>query len=176
VTLNLARESAVPGSHTAELLDAAAAELAAGLAELRELARGIHPAVLTERGLDPSLESLAARAPLPVSVSASLDGRLPPAVEAAAYFVVMEALTNVAKYSRASAAQVTVAHQNGHVTVDVHDDGGGERTRRPAAGWPASRTASPRSAGASWWSPPGGETVVRAELPARRSESATAPR
>jgi signal transduction histidine kinase len=177
VTLNLARKSAVPGSHTAELLDAAAAELAAGLAELRELARGIHPAVLTERGLDPALESLAARAPLPVSVSASLDGRLPPAVEAAAYFVVMEALTNVAKYSRASAAQVTVEHQNGHVTVDVHDDGVGGADPEAGSGLAglADRVAA-LGGRLLVESPPGGGTVVRAELPARRPESATAPR
>src|SRR5215217_2396834 len=78
VTLNLARRHAEPGSRTAALLDSAVAELTAGLSELRELARGIHPPVLTERGLDPALEGLAARAPLPVTLSASLGERLPP--------------------------------------------------------------------------------------------------
>ena len=100
--------SAEPGSQTGGLLDSAMAELTAGLAELRELARGIHPAVLTERGLEPALTGLAARAPLPVTISGDAGGRLPPAVEAAAYFVVDEALTNVAKYARATAARSRV--------------------------------------------------------------------
>ena len=174
VTLNLARKTAEPGSRTAELLDSAVAELTAGLAELRELARGIHPAVLTERGLDPALQSLAARAPLPVTVTAALEGRLPPAVEAAAYFVVMEALTNVAKYSSASAAEVRIEQVNGAVVVDVQDDGIGGAD--PAAGTGLSGLADRVAALGGRLvveSPPGGGTVVRAELPARRSGAAT---
>ena len=88
--------------------------------------------MLTERGLDPALAGLAARAPLPVTISAPLDERLPPAVEAAAYFVVMEALTNVAKYASATAADVTIEQINGHVVIDVTDDGVGGAD--PAAG------------------------------------------
>src|SRR5207247_5231331 len=85
-----------------EILESASEELAQALEELRELARGIHPAVLTDRGLVPALESLVARAPLPVDVDTSLDGeRLPPPVEAAAFYVVSEALANVAKYAHA---------------------------------------------------------------------------
>jgi signal transduction histidine kinase len=174
VTLNLARKTAEPGSRTAELLDSAVAELTAGLAELRELARGIHPAVLTERGLDPALQGLAARAPLPVTVTAALEGRLPPAVEAAAYFVVMEALTNVAKYSSASAAEVRIEQVNGAVVVDVQDDGIGGAD--PAAGTGLSGLADRVAALGGRLvveSPPGGGTVVRAELPARRSGAAT---
>jgi signal transduction histidine kinase len=173
LTLNLARKSAPAGSRTAELLDVAAKELAAGLAELRELARGIHPTVLTERGLDPALESLAARAPLPVRVSAALGERLPPAVEAAAYFVVMEALTNVAKYSRATAAEVTVQRVDGRVTVDVHDDGVGGAD--PGAGSGLTGLADRVTALGGRLvvdSPPGGPTVVRAELPAAPTISA----
>jgi signal transduction histidine kinase len=170
VSLNLARKNVEPGSKTAALLDSAMRELTAGLADLRELARGIHPAVLTERGLDPALESLAARAPLPVRVSASIEGRLPQPVEAAAYFVVMEALTNVAKYASATAAEVTVQQVNGHVVVGVQDDGVGGAD--PAAGSGLAGLADRVAAlGGRLWveSPPGGGTVVRAEMPARRS-------
>ena len=104
-----------------ELLAGARDELSHALAELRELARGIHPAVL-DRGLLPALESLAARAPIPVSVDAP-DERMAPDVEAAAYFVVAETLTNVAKYAHASSAQVSVARRNGGLLVTVSDDG-----------------------------------------------------
>jgi signal transduction histidine kinase len=169
VTLNLARRHAEPGSQTASLLDSAMAELTAGLSELRELARGIHPAVLTERGLDPALAGLAARAPLPVTISAPLDKRLPPAVEAAAYFVVMEALTNVAKYSSATAAEVTIQQINGDVMIDVTDDGVGGAN--PAAGTGLTGLADRVAALGGRLeveSPPGGGTVVRAEMPARR--------
>ena len=174
VTLNLARKNAEPGSRAAELLDRAVEELTAGLAELRELARGIHPALLTERGLDPALESLAARAPLPVTISASVEGRLPQPVEAAAYFVVMEALTNVAKYASASAAEVRVEQVDGYVVVGVQDDGVGGAD--PAAGSGLAGLADRVAALGGRLvveSPPGGGTVVRAELPARRSERTT---
>jgi signal transduction histidine kinase len=169
VTLNLARKNAEPGSRTAELLDSAISELTAGLSELRELARGIHPAVLTERGLDPALQSLAARAPLPVTISATVEGRFAPAVEAAVYFVVMESLTNVAKYASASSAEVTVAQVDGHVTIDVQDDGVGGAD--PAAGSGLTGLADRVAALGGRLvieSPPGGGTVVRAEVPARR--------
>jgi signal transduction histidine kinase len=170
VTLNLARKHAEPGTKTAQLLDSAVDELTAGLAELRELARGIHPAVLTERGLDPALQSLAARAPLPVSVSASVEGRYAPAVEAAVYFVVMEALTNVAKYSSASAAEVTVEQVDGHVVIGVQDDGVGGADPSSGSGLAglADRVAA-LGGHLVVESPPGGGTVVRAEVPARRS-------
>jgi signal transduction histidine kinase len=167
VTLNLARRHVEPGSRTAELLDSAVAELTAGLSELRELARGIHPAVLTERGLDPALDALAARAPLPVTISAPLERRLPPAVEAAAYFVVMEALTNVAKYASATTAEVKIEQVNGHVVIDVADDGVGGAD--PAAGSGLTGLGDRVAALGGRLeveSPPGGGTVVRAELPA----------
>ncbi len=108
-----------------ELLSAASLELGVALEELRELARGIHPAVLTERGLGPALQSLADRVPLPVELELPSDERLPRRVEAAAYYVVSEALANVAKYARASAVTVTVARQNGLAVVEVADDGVG---------------------------------------------------
>ncbi|MEO8290241.1 MAG: PAS domain-containing protein [Gaiellaceae bacterium] len=107
-----------------KLLGAASDELAQALEELRELARGIHPAVLSDRGLPAALEALAGRAPLPVDVRAP-DERLPPQVEAAAYYVVSEALTNVAKYAQASTVDVRVARLNGRAVVEVADDGVG---------------------------------------------------
>jgi signal transduction histidine kinase len=94
------------------------------LEELRELARGIHPAVLTERGLGPALASLADRAPLPVDLDLP-DERLPGPVEAAAYYVVSEALANVAKYARATSVSVRVAQADGRALVEVADDGVG---------------------------------------------------
>jgi signal transduction histidine kinase len=107
------------------LLEGAAGELDAALEELRELARGIHPALLSERGLETALETLARRAPLPVRLERVPDERLPEAVELAAYFVVAEALTNVAKYAAASRATVDIDRVNAKLVVQVMDDGVG---------------------------------------------------
>ena len=123
--LRTARMRVTADDELGSLLDRAQEELQTSLAELRELARGIHPAVLTERGLAPALDSLVARAPVPVTVDARADGRLPGPVESAAYFVVSEALANVAKYAQATQAAVTVERSNGHVTIEVSDDGVG---------------------------------------------------
>src|SRR5205807_7915578 len=109
----------------AELLAAAREELNQALGELRELARGIHPAILTDRGLDAALEALADRSPVRVALDATPDRRLPGAVEAAAYFVVAESLTNVARYARAAEAHVAVMRVNGSAVVEVRDDGVG---------------------------------------------------
>jgi signal transduction histidine kinase len=108
-----------------EMIDRAAEQLALALKELRELARGIHPAILTERGLGPALRSLAERSTVPATVEAMLDGRLPPAAEATAYFVVSEALANVGKYSKATAVAVRADQVGGVLTVEVADDGVG---------------------------------------------------
>jgi signal transduction histidine kinase len=125
LNLRLARSKLTAGHSTAagELLESAAAELDTALGELRELARGIHPAVLSDRGLDAALQALAARAPLPVEVTELPESRLPDKVESAAYFVVAEALTNVAKYAQASRASIRVVQLNGRVVVEVSDDG-----------------------------------------------------
>jgi signal transduction histidine kinase len=108
-----------------ELLDEAEAELGAAIEELRELARGIHPAVLTEQGLAPAVRTLAARSPLPVQITNVPEERFPAPVEAAAYFVVSEALANVAKHAHASAARVSVMRESGVLSVAVRDDGVG---------------------------------------------------
>ncbi len=119
-----ARLETDPESSTA-LLEAASEELATALEELRELARGIHPAILTDRGLAPALEALASRSPVAVSIHALPEGRLPPQVEAAAYYVVSESLANVAKYAGASRVDVSVACRDGWAFVEVADDGAG---------------------------------------------------
>ena len=141
-------------------------ELKHALQELRELARGIHPAVLTERGLEAAVAGLASRSHVPVTVTAELDGRLEPAVETAAYFVISEALTNVSKYADATSAEVSVRQANGHVVIDVRDDGNGGAD--PSAGSGLRGIADRVSALDGLLevsSPPGEGTVVRAELP-----------
>jgi len=105
------------------LLDEAIDGLTEATAELRELARGIHPAVLTDKGLPAAVAVLAGRAPVPVDVDCSLSERLPRAVEAAAYYVVAESLTNVARYAEATKATIRVARHDDHALVEVADDG-----------------------------------------------------
>src|SRR5262245_19376202 len=109
----------------AEILGSASLELALALEELREIARGIHPAVLTHRGLALAVEALAERAPFPVEVTTVPEERLPDQVEAAAFYVISEALTNVAKYAQASHARVSVTCDDGHAVIEVADDGVG---------------------------------------------------
>ena len=109
----------------AEMLEAARQELTEALSELRELARGIHPAVLTERGLPYALTALAERAPVEVELELQLARRPPPAIEAAAYYVVAEALANIAKYAKATTASVRVTMDDRQLTVEVADDGVG---------------------------------------------------
>ena len=147
------------------LLEASRDELALALEELRELARGIHPAVLTDRGLEAALEALAARAPLPVKIDAS-DRDLSPSVEAAAYYVVSEALANVTKYAQASAVQVTVGQTNGYALVEVEDNGvgGADPERGSGLRGLADRVAS-LNGRLAVDSPPGAGTCVRAEIP-----------
>ena len=109
----------------AATVDALSEKLATALAELRELARGIHPVILTERGLVPAVAALAQRAPVPVEANISIHDRLTPAIESAAYFVVAEALTNVAKYAQAENVIVDLRRQGEEVIVLVEDDGVG---------------------------------------------------
>jgi signal transduction histidine kinase len=123
--LALAKLAAAPEA-AETLLTSASEELTHAIDDLRELARGLHPAILTERGLGPALEVLAHRAPLRVAVTHDLhNGRLPAPVEAAAYYVVAESLTNVAKYAQATSVQVRVSQANGTALVEVVDDGVG---------------------------------------------------
>ena len=107
----------------AELLDEAAADLAAAMDELRELARGIHPAVLTEGGLDPALRGLVRRSAVPAVLIEAPAERLPAPIEAAAYFVVAEGLTNAARYANAELVEIEVAIRDQQLVVQVRDDG-----------------------------------------------------
>ena len=112
------RPEAVPG-----LLEEAQAELARALDELRELARGIHPAILTDRGLGPALEAILARAPLPIELTNLPEERLPEPVEAAVYYVVAETITNIAKHARAESATVSVTLAGNTARVVITDNG-----------------------------------------------------
>ena len=126
VTLRLAERQLQRDPEAArQSLVRASAELADALEELRELARGLHPAVLTDLGLEAALSALAGRAPLPVAVTVDLDRRPPESFEAAAYFIVAEALTNVARYASADNAKVIVRREAGGLLVEVTDDGKG---------------------------------------------------
>jgi PAS domain S-box-containing protein len=117
------RSQAVDGDR--KVLDGIVDELAAGLDELRELASGLHPSVLSERGLVPALEALALRAPLPVELAGLPDRKLPEAVEAAAYYVVAEALANVQKHASAGVVVVTATCDDVRLLVEIVDDGAG---------------------------------------------------
>jgi PAS domain S-box-containing protein len=166
LALRLARERAAAGDDEAlELLARADEELALALAELRELARGIHPAVLTERGLRPALEGAAARVPIPVELAVP-DGRLPEAIEAAAYYVVCEALVNMTKYAGASTATVSVAQADGRVVVEISDDGvgGADAAKGTGLSGLADRVAA-LDGSLEVESEPAGGTRVRAEIP-----------
>ena len=157
-------------AESAALLERAQAELQTSLAELRELARGIHPPMLTERGLRPALNELAARAPVPVTVEADSGERLPGPVEIAAYFVVSEALTNVAKYAQATEANVAVRRANGHLTVEISDDGvGGADVGRGTGLRGLGDRVAALDGTLSLDSAPGRGTRVRAEIPLRAS-------
>ncbi|MEV7547887.1 ATP-binding protein, partial [Streptomyces sp. NPDC089915] len=138
------------------------------IAELSDLVRGLHPAVLEDRGLDAALSGVAARLPIPVHLAVDLPLRPSPTVEAVAYFVVSEALTNMVKHARASRADVTVERIGETLLVVVADDGVGGADLAPAGGTGlaglAKRVASVDGS-FSCRSPAGGPTVITAELP-----------
>jgi PAS domain S-box-containing protein len=163
LSLRMARAKAVD----AELFDAPIEELTAALGELRELARGIHPEVLTRRGLGAALAGVAARAPVPIVLDVEPE-RHDEAVEAAAYYVVTESLANMARYSRASAGSVRIARNGRRLEVEVGDDGVGGAD--PAAGT-GLRGLADRVAALDGTlaveSPPGGGTRVFASIPIR---------
>ena len=154
------------GAELRETLHAASAELRLALEELRDLARGLHPAVLSEQGLAAALQTLALRTPLPVRISACPEGRLPSSVEVTAYYVVAEALTNTLRHARAARAEVAVCEQPGGVCVEVADNGVGGACAEGGSGL---RGLADRVAAAggslSVGSPPGRGTRLTVELP-----------
>jgi signal transduction histidine kinase len=148
-----------------QLVSSASDELSQSLEELRELARGIHPAVLNH-GLQAALKSLASRASVPTSVSLESAERLPEPVELAAYFVACEALANIAKYAQATQTTIRVSRRDGLVVVEIADDGVGGADESAGTGLQglADRVAA-LDGTLRILSPPGGGTVVTAELP-----------
>jgi signal transduction histidine kinase len=171
VTLSLALRQAQAqarsnGGAVASSLDQAIDELKLALSELRELARGIHPAVLTEQGLAPALESLAERSPVAATVDVGSIGRLPASVEATAYFVVSEALANAAKHARASWVAVTASARDGRLMVEVSDNGvgGAEMSKGSGLRGLADRVAA-LGGDLTVGSPPNRGTRVVAEIP-----------
>jgi signal transduction histidine kinase len=165
--LGMAREKFADEPEAARaLVEEAHQEAKRALAELRDLARGIHPAVLSDRGLDAALSALAARSPVPVEVRVDLGGRLREPVEAIAYFVAAEALANVAKHAAATAATVRVSRTGDLAVLEVSDDGlgGADPARGSGLAGLADRVAG-IDGRLTVTSPPGGPTVVRAELP-----------
>lgn len=166
LTLRVARARLEPGSPVAELLDGAARELDTGLAELRELARGLHPAILGDLGLRRALEALATRVQLPVEVDAPVEERLPSHVEAAAYYIVSEALANVAKHADASYARVSLRAGGGVLRCEIADDGRGGADESAGTGILGLRDRAEAIGGTlTLSSPPGEGTIVTAALP-----------
>jgi signal transduction histidine kinase len=148
------------------LLDEAQQDLASATEELRELARGLHPAVLTDGGLGPALRGLIARLPLEVAISGVPDRRLPIDVESTAYFVVAEGLTNVARYSGTQRARVELRHENGQLAIEVSDYGRGGADMDAGTGLRglAARVAV-HDGTLSVTSPPGEGTTLHVEVP-----------
>ena len=156
-----------PGAgELAQQLEGVTTEVTGVLEELREIARGLHPAVLSESGLGPALRVLARRSAVPVSVDVQVAGRLPEPVETAAYYVVSEALTNAAKHAHASAARVEVALGEGVLQVCVRDDGSGGADFGHGSGLAGLKDRIEALGGSiRLHSPPGAGTVVQIVLP-----------
>jgi signal transduction histidine kinase len=172
VTLSLAMRrlrDGRPGGEDPALaleMDGLLLELKGAIEELRELARGIHPAILTEEGIAAAVESLADRSPVPVRIERAPEARFPDAVEATAYFVVAECLANVVKYAAATRAVVTIAETDGALIVEVADDGVGGADATSGSGLRGLTDRVEAVGGRlSLESPPGRGTIVRAEMP-----------
>jgi signal transduction histidine kinase len=150
------------------LLVEAQAELSRALDELRELARGIHPAILSDRGLGPALEAIIARASLPVELTELPETRLPEPVEAAVYYVVAETITNIAKHAQAESATVSVrlAAGNAHVVIADNGIGGADPAGGSGLRGLADRVEA-LNGGLRVESPPGGGTRIEAQIPCR---------
>ena len=160
-------QAAAPGAgELAGRLEGAVTEVTEVLDELREIARGIHPAILTEGGLPPALRALARRCAVPVSLDVKVAERLPEPVEIAAYYAISEALTNTAKHGHASAAAVEVAARDGGLRVCVRDDGRGGADFAGGSGLAGIKDRMEALGGRIWLhSPPGAGTAVHIVMP-----------
>jgi signal transduction histidine kinase len=164
--LGLLEERLATDPHARARLGQARQEVALSLEELRDVAHGIHPAVVSGHGLAVALESLAAHAPVPVRLTVALEGRLPEQVEVAAYYVVSESLANIGKHAEATSASVDVARANGRVVVEIVDDGvGGADPERGSGLRSLADRVETLAGGLQVWTPRGGGTRVRAEIP-----------
>jgi signal transduction histidine kinase len=147
-------------------IDHARDEIALSLEELRDVARGLHPAVVSGHGLAVALESLAARATVPVRLNVELEGRLPEALEVAAFYLVSESLANIGKHAQATSATVVVNRHNGEVVVEIVDDGiGGADTEGGSGLRGLADRVEALDGRLRVWTPVGQGTRVRAEIP-----------
>ncbi len=163
--LRMATNQSDPKALSRSAVDAAEA-LQSAIAELRELARGLHPAILTDRGLGPAISSLAERSPVPVLLDIALARRLPGQVEGALYFVAAESLTNVAKYAHATQVTLTLADRDDHITMQLADDGvGGADASRGSGLLGLTDRVSVVEGTFTVHSPPGGGTTIRCDVP-----------
>ena len=140
------------------------------MTEMRELVRGIHPAVLTDRGLDAAVSAVASRSPIPVDVAVNLPERLPEEVDGTAYFVVVEALTNVAKHSNANRARVSIQRDGNWLRITVTDNGRGGANPDQGTGMQGLRDRILALEGTfAFTSPPGRGTRITVEIPCEPS-------
>jgi signal transduction histidine kinase len=166
VELSLLEKQLAGDAETRARLQQARQEIAASLDELRSVSRGLHPAVLSGHGLVVALESLVALAPVPVKLMMGLEERLAEPIEVAAFYVVSESLANIGKHSRATSARVDVTRTDGLVVVEVSDDGvGGADTERGSGLRGLADRVEAHGGRLRVWSPAGGGTRVRAEMP-----------
>jgi signal transduction histidine kinase len=164
--LSLLEQQLVEQPEAITRLDDARREIARSLDELRDVARGIHPAVLTGHGLEVALEQLAVRGPVPVQLAVDIQGRLAEPVEVAVYYVVSESLANIGKHARATSARVEISRAEGNVVVEVVDDGiGGADTERGSGLRGLADRVESLEGRLRVWSPVGGGTRLRAEIP-----------
>ncbi len=169
VNLGLARVQAQTAQEAQQALAEAHEEAKTALAELRNLIRGLHPAVLEDRGLDAALSGIAARLPIPVRLTVDVPRRPPPTIEAVAYFVVSEGLTNITKHAQASQAEVVVQRAGDRLHIIISDDGvgGADPARGTGLAGLAKRAASVDGT-LEIASPPGGPTLLTVDLPCAR--------
>ncbi|MEV4417514.1 histidine kinase [Catellatospora sp. NPDC049609] len=169
VTLGLARLKLADGHEAAPLLDDARQQTALALAELRELIRGVHPQILSDRGLAAAIRDVAGRSPVPVELDLRLDGRLPAPVEVTAYFAVNEALANVARHSGAASGRVAAWTQDRRLVLEISDDGAGGADPGRGTGLTGLADRAATVGGRLLLaSPAGGPTLLRVELPCER--------
>lgn len=169
LNLGMARAHAASVDQAQQALADAHEEAKAAVVELRNLIRGLHPPVLEDRGLDAALSGVAARMPIPVRLTVDVPGRPPPTVEAVAYFVVSEGLTNITKHAQASQVEVFVQRSGNRLHIIISDDGvGGADPARGTGLAGLAKRASSVDGTFEITSPPGGPTLVTVDLPCAR--------